>query len=228
MYSSKSIEIVLPYTEDSWHSIVEIRSGLTFESYDLIEQTFEIFGNLIKNIELRKYSAEDDDWYTDYYDDYHTEQHRKIYQLIYKYCSESLIALKLNQCDENTLTYFTIPLEKVENVTISGELKSADEGLKLNQIFPRLQRLTLELIEQIYDSGVLDVTFPHLTHFSVLFWYSNDIPLYIDEFFKRNSQIQDLVLLQLLSCDIVESASEHLPNLKFLNFKFNRLNWIYP
>lgn len=210
--SSKTIEIVAPFTKGIQHPIYETSSSIMLENLQLVRLSLRIFGAEIKKIQLRFYSLD-------------PEQRREIHHLINKYCSDSLTSLILNKCDEDTLAYFAIPLEKVESITIDGELKSVSEGLKFNEIFPALRRLSMNDVN--IDSEVLNIEFQHLTHFTLTISFLNDIYKQIEVFIKRNSQIKDLTLIYCNSFDYIKLASEHLPNLERLQMNLGILGSEY-
>lgn len=210
--SPKTIEIA-PFV--SYIPFREMRFSIPLQNYELVQKSLKSFGHEIRKIDLRSNLIT-------------PIQRHQIHRLMEQYCSQSLTSLFLNVCDERTFDYFQFPLEKVENLTIGGELKSAKNGLKLNQIFPGLRQLSIfGIITNIQDSDLLNITFPHLISFMVSLSFSSSFYLHIADFIKLNSQIQDLTIEFCDSFDYIKLASEHLPNLDRLDFSLQILQEIY-
>lgn len=209
MMSSKTIEIMVPFTKGLGHPIPESDSHITLENYEYIEKTLQIFGHEIKKIDLKFQSSAPD-------------QQNVIHQLIEKCCSKTLISL----ASTNSLTYFTVPFEKVKNVTFVGALKSTGNGLKLNQIFPKLCRLDVHSID-LHDCEVLDIEFPQLTRFTLTIPLLNDIYSNIEKFIKKNSQIRYLTFIHCNSFNYIKLINEHLPNLETLQLNLDILSEEY-
>lgn len=207
--SSKTVSIVAEFTKGPRQPIRESSSLIAFENYENTELLFRNFGTEIKRIELKFRYVE-------------PKQRSQIHQLIEKYCSRSLLSLTLNIVDKNTLEHFTVPFERVENVTIACELTPAKNDLRLNQIFPKLRRLNLNNIN-LHDSDVLNITFPHLQHVWLTISILSDIYSPIVDLFTRNPQIRDLTLIYCNSFDYIKLASEHLPNLESLQLNLEIL-----
>lgn len=216
--SSKLIKIATPFTKGLLHPIPETRSQITLESYKYFVQSFHFFGAYIKNLELSFNPFENYALIP--------EERRRIHQFVEKYTAKSLISLILKGCDKNTFTYFRIPFENVESLTITGELNSIENGLKLNETFPRLRQLNLNDIE-IRDSEVLNITFPYCIQFSLTISFLNDIYSTVEEFFKLNSKIEDLTFYYLNSYDYIKLASESLPHLERLQLNLGILSEEY-
>ena len=81
--------------------------------------------------------------------------------LINSYCSESLSMFKVISCDNDFFDVMLKPFAHVTDVSISGGFKKSHQKLGLNELFPAIRRLHLDLD---WDSKVID----HHFHGSIL------------------------------------------------------------
>lgn len=209
----------------------ETKTTIVLENYDLVLSTFQTFGADIKNLKIDFRAMA-------------PEIRHQIYQLITRYCSDTLKSLYLNQCDENTLSNFVVPMTGLEVLTMTSVLGSSKNSFQLNEIFPNLVQLNLQDVN-ILDSNVLDVNMPRLTQFSVTVSIIHvEIYEIIETFIKRNAQIRDLSLNYINSFNYLKLASGHLkdlerlqlnlailtedytgPKIHFGNVKHLKMNW---
>lgn len=192
----------------------ESKTTIILENYDLVLLTFQTFGVDIKNLkmDLRAMAP---------------EIRHKMYQLITQYCSDTLKSLYLNQCDENTLDNFVVPLKGLEVLTMTSVLGSSTKRLQLNEIFPNLIQLNLQDVN-ILDANVLDVKLSQLKQFSVTVSIIYvEIYEFIETFIKRNAQIRDLSLNYINSFNYLKLASGHLQHLERLQLNLAMLSEDY-
>lgn len=159
-FSSKWIEIVMPFTADPWHGIYETYLRITIERYDSIEHTFKTFGTLIKNIELKNiYSIDYYDVlmdYTDYVSAGETKQRRKVHLFIEKYSSNSLNSLILNDYEMKEALELTSKLTSLKDLYISTDDIDIRTILQLMDINQHLEKLTLIRKHRRIDFQILD------------------------------------------------------------------------
>lgn len=108
--------------------------------------------------------------------------------------------------EDDVCQKFPIPDERVEALTLHGYLDSSKFiDLKLNELFPRLQKLILDSFK-VSDKFVLDMHFPHLEYLKMRFpsarfsefksidEFEGTKPA-LTKFLKRNPQIKDVEMI---------------------------------
>lgn len=143
-----------------------------------------------------------------------------ISKIINKYGSESLIHLDFGEIKENTFEQFMKPMSKVENLTMTIDkvTKIKIGNLTLNQIFPKLRRLELELNADV-DYSFLNYKFPHLEDLEVAVsgasWKQRDP---IEGLLKHNPQIRSIRTF-FVPRDYPKVINKWLPNLESASFQ---------
>lgn len=137
-----------------------------------------------------------------------------ISQHINEYTSSSLIHLNLNEMKNGILDQFTKPFENVEslNFIIPIEAKKlTNRDVSLDQIFPKLYELSMELWADA-DYSFLQCKLPILMYLdlNVFYWKKRD---QIDELIRNNPQIQGIDITYSPN-DYVKFINEQLPNLE--------------
>lgn len=184
--------------------IAEYVSGETISIYDveLFKKMLKIFGFAIEKIELQN----------------EVNNTNILCQFINKYCS-SLRSLTLNFISEDTLNHFTAPLKLVQDLSFPKDLASVGKKneVSLNRLFPKLQRLSINLKSTVNRSFLLH-KFPHLEQLNAIIsknaWKQRD---QIEEFLRKNPQIRQLDIDSLqYPDDYFQFVKNLLPNLESL------------
>lgn len=155
--------------------------------YDLqpILTTLKLFGNNFQSITLDYTTVSSVDL-------------RIIVETIYKYCSKSMKSLVLKDVTEHLLNQLVQPLEVEElNCTIHFaswyQKQIPDNSFKpWNQVFPKLQRLNLEL-KHILD--FIDCEFPKLEHLGLnTERFNGNNTDVVESMIQKNPQIKSVTL----------------------------------
>lgn len=133
---------------------------------------------------------------------------------IKKYCSNSLKQLLLYKVDANLLDQLTSSIANVTNLTLLYDLSA--NGIDLNQIFPKLQRLSIDFDEKPMDLSFLRHNFMNLEHFELSVGPNGDNRANIEYFIRSNPQIQNLAVPLFGNATFVEYIRDHLPKLESL------------
>lgn len=202
-HAKKTVEIFGPLKKEAANPIEESSVDVRIENYQTVLKFIRVFGPLIQKLTIS-------------YPNIELHERKEIHELVDKYCSDTLLTIFLNSCDQNALQNLKKPFKMVEEVIITGELETSQHStVKLNEIFPSLRRLSLNYIETL-DTDIVDVEFPHLNHFSVTFTFLMDIKIGVEKLFKKNRHLKNLTLSYCNSFDYLKMASEYLPKLEGL------------
>lgn len=231
-FASKAIGIFGPLAVDPRYSVHMLDNLITNYSIEVFSLILSTFGHLIRKVVIG-------------YNGITLEQRKDIHNLINEYCSTSLTAIELIEWDENVLESFTTALPKVEQLTLSGNLKTKssgifsifdDKSMELNEIFPGVRQLTLDSL-YVTDSSILNIQFPRLEHVKVellappfnrpFFDYFTKTKPAIRKLFEKNPQIRYLSVNNCNSLDYLRIISDNLPSLEGLEVNFRRLEEKY-
>lgn len=111
------------------------------------------------------------------------------------------------------------PFSNVESVSLQGKFaRLASEMWAFNEIFPKLQRLSLVHAE-VLDCGSITLKYPHLKHLSLSLFHSNQMSENdAKQLIQLNSQIESLIV-EWSSLEFVNFLAETLPNLHSLELR---------
>lgn len=197
-------------------TIIVHETAEIFQADNLVSALFQIFGQHIQKLELD-------------YNQLNYGDRKEIHKLIRKYCGDSLKSLHLVRWDSNILQSLNM-FKMVENLTLSGNEKISRGYFnmdflytkkKLNETFPKLRQLTLDYV--IETDSMFDMEFPQLEQVKITSsWpqideeYLSNTKQALKSLFLKNAQILSLNYVHCNSLDMLEIASNHLPNLKTL------------
>lgn len=177
-------------------SSVEISSySIEIVDFSMAQKVLRIFGHIISKLQFN-------------YDRYNPIQARRMARYINKYCSESLVEIKLYSFKESVLELWDIPFAKVQNVYLIRGIFTS-KSFDLNTIFPSMQRLELEWIT-IPESKYLVQHYPHLKHFKM-----SDTKI-IEKILSLNHQIQSVYVWGEYNFDFLRFICSESPNLSEL------------
>lgn len=163
-------------------------------------------------------------------------QSNEVQKWLERYCSESLIELIISNFTSNPLSGITNIFSNVKTVLFDGVSATINglnfnKGLKLNEIFPAVRRMSLIIQNGQYP--YFCVEFHHLEHVAIEYRYSvSQVQRAVDtmnmnNFFLKNPQITNLHF-SYASLSYVKKLTNMLPNLHTLalvlvphNFNFN-------
>lgn len=139
-----------------------------------------------------------------------------------KYCGQSLIQLDL--WFRQSFEHFTQPFAHVIDLTFSVQHEVTMGTFTLDQLFPKLERITLNL-DGNFDFGFIDRTFAHLEHMFLKIWNESwQRRDQIEQFIRKNNRTRSLEFYFVPDNDRVFSLSEindmlpHLQNLTVQTF----------
>lgn len=141
-------------------------------------------------------------------------------QYMNKYASDSLIKLKMNSINNDTFSYFTKPFNRLQEVTFCNEIIGSH--LPLDQLFPNIRALTLDVHENIDFSFIL-CEFRLLEHFGFHHPFNRQNESFFDDFFRKNSQITSINIgvLTQYACDVINQHATHLENITISTHSFD-------
>lgn len=146
----------------------------------MIEDTLKYFGRFIAKIQLKNVNS-------------NAKYSEKIMKLINEYCSETLVSIEIlfNESELsnfNSLKYAIKPFERVEYLSIGGNMPQSSDIPLMNETFPALKRLSLATYSP--NNEYINYHFPQLEQAHL---YVPDID-YVDEFLDLNPQINNIEL----------------------------------
>lgn len=129
-----------------------------------------------------------------------------------KYAGDSLIHLDLGPIKADTFSYFTVPLEKVEElffkIQFRDELRS--DVLPLNYLFPTLRRLKIQVIRSNVEYGFINCELKNLEYLHMeIDRHRNDI----EGLIRKNPQICEIVVITCPQA-LFEVMGDFLPELE--------------
>lgn len=166
----------------------------------LIINTLKYFGCVIKKLKIT-------------YANIDLIESKLITRYLNKYCSDSLTELQLENCGGNILKYMNRPFKNVEHLTFGQRLLDvSNETPLMNQTFPNVQRLSLDLTE--FSSQYPGCHLPHLIHLDLNI---NDLrdESNVIKVIESNPYVRS-INLRSISPNILEIISKMQPNLQNL------------
>lgn len=172
-----------------------------------MEETFRLYGNLIKSISMRSVGIP-------------STNLAVINGLIQRYCSESLVYLDLDMIKYDTFQEFKVPFDNVRSLSFEIHNTKFPTGiLSLNQMFPKLSSLNIMIRCIMNDYDFLDHEFPHLQHLSIYASgprYARVWDTRIESIITKNPQIKS-VNLRGFPPGYVQMINRHLSSLEELS-----------
>lgn len=134
-----------------------------------------------------------------------------IIDYIEKYAIDSLKRIKLIS-KKDTFTHLTKPFKEVEELIVINEIQG--EHRPLNQLFPKLRRLTFKIYGHVNIRFLL-CQFPSLEHFEIQYPFRAGGEEIFEEFFQKNPLVESLTVNYLSDniCSIINKHATHLKNL---------------
>lgn len=178
-------------------------SSIEIRSLEMILSVLKNFGCTIKHLEIHISTKH--------------KEYATIERFINKYGSESLITLNLQAI--YTFEHFTVPFKCLEELHFRVYSEITNGILPLNQLFPKLRRLYLEL-DFNSDLSFLDYKFSHMEHIDLIIrdesWQKRK---QIERFLRKNNQVRSLVIFfvtQSYPIFDLKIINEMLPNIENL------------
>lgn len=139
--------------------------------------------------------------------------------LINSCCSDSMNELKVIACNDDFFDAMQIPFKQTTSISISGVLKKSHHKLELDELFPKMYNLHLNLE---WESRPIVRHFSNLIELDIIVAAHHFV-----ELLQMNPQIRKLKCKPLDSTEFLQIVNEHLPNLEqieigFSSFKANR------
>lgn len=189
------------YKMDS--QIVAIRDQIEIYNMQLAMDMLKYFGGHFAMIKV------------EYYND--LTKINLISQCLNEYCSKSLKNLDLTVTEDfNILETFTKPFDAVEELNIHSSIDEFSETIQLNELFPKLKRLTLGSDKAVNYSFIRS-EFPNLEHFSFYVNNLRDVTNNenVRELIRKNPTIRS-IQPQVRDRTLINFISKHLPNIESL------------
>lgn len=172
---------------------------------DLILNTLKMYGSSIQQIVIR----------SDFSDN---NGSMIIGRCINEYSSESLVHLRLGEIKEDTFARFTLPFKNLEHLTftVANSTQFKNGSLPMNQLFPKLRRLTTVWRSNV-DYSFIDCHFPQLEWLyfegSMSAWQQRE---QIESILKKNHQIRS-ISVRFFPKDFIKILNKALPNIESLS-----------
>lgn len=171
---------------------------LKIQDYKMILNTLRIFGGEIKRLKI-------------VYNGVDVIKSKVITWAINKYCADSLIELKLDECFDSVLNYMLKPFKKVKNIIFLKSFRgmSSYKALPMNELFPQVQHLSLFLTT--FSSHYPICYLPQLQHLNL--HISSEYENNTVNFIQINPHIRSIDLRSPTS-KILDSVNRVLLNLE--------------
>lgn len=134
-----------------------------------------------------------------------------------KFCADSLIKFDLAFINSRTLKQFGVPLNECEEFSCSIDVyEVVDETPPLNQLFPKLKRLSLFMMSDI-DYSFIDCYYPNLEHLTVKGLHTSrfETAIAMEKLIEKNPQIRSIELSIFVPV-VIKMVQKLLPNLEHL------------
>lgn len=152
-------------------------------NFSIALETLKMFGHLITKLHLNLSNAD-------------SNEAKAISNYVNEYCSESLVEITFDVAHGNPLKYWIMSFENVKRLTFGVKSLSNRKDIpKLNEMFPRLQTISLYLGAKSRD--YFDCHFPHLNELIINELNSKKKSFddsYIDNLLRENPQIRSVTV----------------------------------
>lgn len=130
-----------------------------------------------------------------------------------KYCSDTVKRLELKLIDQRNLNHLTGPFKEVEEFSCSIFSRHLNVTQPLNQLFPKLLRLDLELYIDS-DYSLFECELPHLEHLKVTPTMSCRKSDQIKSLMQKNPNIRSIEIVGYsFPSNYIEVINQLLPNI---------------
>lgn len=167
-----------------------------------IEDVFKYAGKWIQKLSIQSHKMQNP---------------KRIYEIVNKYTSESLPHLDLRWIKNDTFNSFAMPFNALEELHfLVDEEKPSANMQPLNQIFPKLRRMSVSLNTDL-DYNCLDSDFQHLEHLETYIKSSDSSKqkMQFESLLHKNPQIRSINLWNFPN-NYVITINKLLPKLENL------------
>lgn len=211
-YSNFSIEI---YPDDDYKHMNIIKNTqfnvLIVYKFDLCLKMIKYIGNAIQQLEIRTVFIRQN-------------ESAIINEYVNKYVSESLKKFTLGVIKEDTFFHFSAPMKEIED--LSFKVRYIDsirtDFLPMNELFPKLQRLTIDLTSDI-DYEFLSCEFQHMEYLCLsisgcALKHTHDV----EDLLRKNQQLNSIEIEEC-SPTLLKAIDELSPNVETI--KLHRFDY---
>lgn len=143
-----------------------------------------------------------------------------------KYTSKTVTELTMFYPNENVLNHLTVPFEEIQDLTCNiRDLNNIKGSTPWNYLFPKLQRLNIELFS-IKNLSFIGFEFPHLEHVTLSIarstWGKIDM---IERLFAKNPQIKSIKLSGFFPTGFLKVIEPLLPDLEILKIRASDIGY---
>lgn len=136
--------------------------------------------------------------------------------MVNKYCHDTLLEMEILTSKKDSLKRMTKPFERVEYVAFYNSLPESISGsLQMNQLFPAMERLSLENLREANVTSYIDCHLPHLMHLHIDLLEQSTNDTIFNNLVKKNPQIQSIELCKT-SATLLSTVHSVLLNLESL------------
>lgn len=193
--------------EDIFEGVVNVLpDAMHITDYDLFIDVIVHFGQSIRRLFISHFDLSDD-------------QYNNLHRYVNEYCCESLISITLFGCPENQFSLYKKPFSRLQVLRVDIETQQIGHILPFNELFPKLQELSLHTI--VSDSQFIVSELPHLKRLSIGLHFKNCSDLVTAEkqfasLLEKNPQIQNICYSGILG-DFITTIKRCLPRLEYFS-----------
>lgn len=204
IFRRKYVQKIIKF-DRSYHfndSIVPFKNTIVFSKCEEFANVLNVFGNQIQSLSIE-------------FSKLNREHAMIITDAINKIEFDALKNLEIISCPEHFWRDDQKPFSNVESVIFDGEFDTK-KGLRLNQIFPNIQQMTLNHIE-CNHLNFFNCNFPKLKELIINSAEAKKL-------LSKNPQIEN-VTVNYATQKLLKQINKHLPQLKSLSIRW--LVWNY-
>lgn len=213
--NEKSIKFMPPSIPEPLLGSLDVeiptKQEIIIRSIPIFIKTLRNFGHLFPKLEYNGLNANE-------------SAGKLIGATINEYCGDALIEISCVNFDGTTMNEWKTPFENVENVAFgSGSMKSHVFS-RLNEIFPKLHRLSLIKLVS-HEKSFIEQHYPHLEYLEL--FYITRTPVHsidIERLIASNRQLKTLHLSNELEYESPTVLRGKLPQLEELSFILSKTN----
>lgn len=211
--NEKSIKFSPPTIPEPLLGLLDVeiltKNEIIFRSIPIFIKTLRNFGHLISKLEYNGFNA-------------NKSAGNLMEGAINEYCGDALIEISCVNFDGATMNEWKTPFENVENVAFgSGSMKSHVFS-RLNEIFPKLRRLSLIRLVA-HEKSFIEQHYPYLEYLE-LFYITPVHSIDIEQLIASNRQLKTLHLSNELETESPTFLRGKLPELEELSFILSKTN----
>lgn len=205
VYRRKFAQLSIVYQRTSWGQDVFVGDCIEIYSFDWASRLIHNFGAFMQKFQIKLGDNE-------------MHINDTLLELVHHNC-KALKSLQLQGVHEDALNRIKTPFETVEDLELRISFTKPEKlTLGLNEMFPQMHSLSLDLSEMIDGSSVVH-KFQNLKRLDLSYMNNENMMSNVYEFIELNPQIKSLTLYQG-SARFLGFISEKMPELEHLKVQY--------